>query len=263
MIMATTSAAPSFPVSPLPLPSALPLTQTAFFLDFDGTLVELAPTPDSIHVRAGMLALLRELRVATQGAVAIVSGRGIDNLDALLHMQDMPMAGLHGAQRRDASGNVTRTALDDMRLPQMAQTLAALVREHPGLLLENKGASLALHYRNAPECAALVRQATQELVAACADAYELQPGKMVCEIRPLGVDKGSALRAFLEEPPFAGRRPVFAGDDLTDEKGFAVVNVCGGLSVKVGEGETMAHVRVASVDALLAWLKSLVIANHH
>lgn len=245
----------------LSLPAVLPLERTAFFFDCDGTLVELASTPDTVQVRPDMLALLRALRTATQGAVAIVSGRGIASLDALLQMPDLPMAGLHGAERRDAKGHITCTDLDDARLPHMAQILADLVRAHPGMLLENKGASLALHYRNAPECEALAREATGRLVADCANAYMVQPGKMVYEIRQKGVDKGSAVCAFLGEPPFAGRRPVFAGDDLTDEQGFVAVNACNGLSVKVGEGATVARARVDSVGALLVWLKSLVAAG--
>ncbi|HKR42341.1 MAG TPA: trehalose-phosphatase [Paraburkholderia sp.] len=242
------------------LPAVLPPEQTAFFFDFDGTLVELAPTPDGVLVRPDMLALLRELRRATHGAVAIVSGRGIESIDGFLGMPDLPVAGLHGAERRDANGDTQRVGFNDERLLHMEQVLAEVVRTHAGMLLEIKGASLALHYRNAPEREAEARAATERLAADYADAYVLQPGKMVYEIKPKDVDKGRALRAFLDEPPFAGRRPVFAGDDLTDEKGFAVVNALGGLSIKVGGGDTIAQTRVDSVDALIGWLASLVAA---
>ena len=242
------------------LPAVLPPEQTAFFFDFDGTLVELAPTPDGVLVRPDMLALLRELRRATHGAVAIVSGRGIESIDGFLGMPDLPVAGLHGAERRDANGDTQRVGFNDERLLHMEQVLAEVVRTHAGMLLEIKGASLALHYRNAPEREAEARAATERLAADYADAYVLQPGKMVYEIKPKDVDKGRALRAFLDEPPFAGRRPVFAGDDLTDEKGFAVVNALGGLSIKVGGGDTIAQTRIDSVDALIGWLASLVAA---
>jgi trehalose 6-phosphate phosphatase len=242
------------------LPAVLPPEQTAFFFDFDGTLVELAPTPDGVLVRPDMLALLRELRRATHGAVAIVSGRGIESIDGFLGMPDLPVAGLHGAERRDANGDTQRVGFNDERLLHMEQVLAEVVRTHAGMLLEIKGASLALHYRNAPEREAEARAATERLAADYADAYVLQPGKMVYEIKPKDVDKGRALRAFLDEPPFAGRRPVFAGDDLTDEKGFAVVNALGGLSIKVGGGDTIAQTRVDSVEALIGWLASLVAA---
>jgi len=242
------------------LPAVLPPEQTAFFFDFDGTLVELAPTPDGVLVRPDMLALLRELRRATHGAVAIVSGRGIDSIDRFLGMPDLPVAGLHGAERRDANGDTQRVGFNDQRLLHMEQVLAEVVRTHAGMLLEIKGASLALHYRNAPEHEGTARAATERLAADYADAYVLQPGKMVYEIKPKDVDKGRALRAFLDEPPFAGRMPVFAGDDLTDEKGFAVVNDHGGLSIKVGGGDTSAQMRIDSVEALIGWLASLVAA---
>ncbi|MFP6558514.1 trehalose-phosphatase [Paraburkholderia sp. B3] len=242
------------------LPAVLPPDQTAFFFDFDGTLVELAPTPDGVLVRPDMLALLGELRRLTHGAVAIVSGRGIDSIDAFLGMPDLPVAGLHGAERRDANGDTQRVGFNDQRLLHMEQVLAEVVRTHPGTLLEIKGAALALHYRNAPEHEPVAREATTRLAGEFAQAYVLQPGKMVYEIKPKDVDKGRALRTFLDEPPFAGRRPVFAGDDLTDEKGFAVVNAQHGLSIKVGGGDTIAQTRVDSVDALLAWLTSLVAA---
>ncbi|HKT94435.1 MAG TPA: trehalose-phosphatase [Paraburkholderia sp.] len=242
------------------LPAVLPPDQTAFFFDFDGTLVDLAPTPDGVLVRPDMLALLRELRRLTHGAMAIVSGRGIESIDGFLGMPDLPVAGLHGAERRDANGDTQRVGFNDQRLLHMEQVLAEVVRTHAGMLLEIKGASLALHYRNAPEHEGTARAATERLAADYADAYVLQPGKMVYEIKPKDVDKGRALRAFLDEPPFAGRRPVFAGDDLTDEKGFAVVNALGGLSIKVGGGDTIAQTRIDSVDALIGWLASLVAA---
>ncbi|HTH60464.1 MAG TPA: trehalose-phosphatase [Paraburkholderia sp.] len=242
------------------LPAVLPSDQTAFFFDFDGTLVELAPTPDGVLVRDDMLASLAELRRLTHGAVAVVSGRGIDSIDAFLRMPDMPVAGLHGAERRDANGDTQRIGFNDQRLLHMEQVLADVVRAHPGMLLEIKGAALALHFRNAPEHEGVARTATERLAADYADAYVLQPGKMVYEIKPKDVDKGRAVRAFLDELPFAGRRPVFAGDDLTDEKGFAVVNERDGLSIKVGGGDTIARTRVESVGALLRWLDALVAA---
>jgi trehalose 6-phosphate phosphatase len=239
-------------------PAVLSSSEYAFFFDFDGTLVELAPTPDGVLVEPTMLALLAQLRTLTHGAVAIVSGRGIDSIDGFLGMPDLPVAGLHGAERRDANGDTQRVGFNDERLLHMEQVLAEVVNTNPGMLLEIKGASLALHYRNAPDREAAARVATERLVAQYPDAYVVQPGKMVFEIKPKGVDKGRALRAFLDEPPFAGRKPVFAGDDLTDEKGFAVVDEVGGVSIKVGGGESIARTRVDSVGALTAWLAAVV-----
>jgi trehalose 6-phosphate phosphatase len=242
------------------LPAVLSPSETAFFFDFDGTLVELAPTPDGVLVQPRVIDLLRELRSLTNGAVAVVSGRGIDSIDSFLGMPDLPVAGLHGAERRDANGDTQRIGFHDQRLLRMEQVLAQVVNEHPGMLLEIKGAALALHYRNAPDREPVAREATERLVADYPSSYVLQPGKMVYEIKPKDVDKGRATRAFLDELPFSGRTPVFAGDDLTDEKGFAVVNERGGLSIKVGAGETMARTRVESVSSLLDWLETIVAA---
>src|SRR5579864_1301192 len=242
------------------LPAVLSPSETAYFFDFDGTLVELAPTPDGVLVQPQVIDLLSALRHQTNGAVAILSGRGIDSIDSFLGLPDLPIAGLHGAERRDANGDTQRVGFNDERLLRMEQDLAQVVNEHPGMLLEIKGAALALHYRNAPDREPVAREATQRLVADYPGSYVLQPGKMVYEIKPKDVDKGRALRAFLDEPPFVGRKPVFAGDDLTDEKGFAVVNERGGVSIKVGAGETMAHTRIDSVSGLLDWLASIVAA---
>ncbi len=239
------------------LPDTFPLAETAFFFDFDGTLVELAPTPDGIFVPPVVPRILSALRRATNGAVAIVSGRGIDSIDAFLSMPDMPVAGLHGAERRDSNADVLRTGFNDERLLRMEHVLEGVVKAHPGMLLEIKGAALALHYRNAPERGVAAREATEKLVAQYPDAYVLQPGKMVYEIKPKDVDKGRAVIAFLDEPPFAGRRPVFIGDDLTDEKGFAVVNERNGVSIKVGGGDSLATMRVDSVGELLDWLQGI------
>lgn len=237
------------------LPDSLSLAETAFFFDFDGTLVELASTPDGIFVPRSVPDILAALRRATNGAVAVVSGRGIDNIDSFLHMPDLPVAGMHGAERRDANGDLQRIGFNDERLLRMEHELGKVVSANPGMLLEIKGAALALHYRNAAEREPAARAATERLVQQYADAYVLQPGKMVYEIKPKDVDKGRAVRAFLAEPPFTGRRPVFIGDDLTDEKGFAVVNEFDGLSVKVGPGDTVARARIESVELLLDWLQ--------
>jgi trehalose 6-phosphate phosphatase len=237
-----------------PTPASLSLAETAFFFDFDGTLVELASTPDGVVVQPVVPKILDALRRATNGALAVVSGRGIDSIDAFLAMPELPIAGLHGAERRDSNGDVRRVGFNDERLLRMEHVLEGVVTRNPGMLLEIKGAALALHYRNAPEREVAARTATERLVAEYADAYVLQPGKMVYEIKPKDVDKGRAVRAFMQEPPFTGRTPVFVGDDLTDEKGFAVVNELNALSIKVGPGDTLAHTRIESVGVFLDWI---------
>ncbi len=234
-------------------------SHTAFFLDFDGTLVDLAPTPDAVVVPDALRHLLATLRDAADGALAIVSGRSIESIDALLAPLVLPVAGLHGAEWRDAQGTHVRQFAADARLQQMQAVLEEAVRDHPGMLLETKLVSLALHFRNVPERAAQALDAVQRAVAPFADAFVLQPGKMVFEIKPAGVDKGRAIAALLADAPFAGRTPCFAGDDLTDEAGFTAVNALGGLSIKVGEGDTAARIRVPSVAHMLAWLAQLAI----
>lgn len=239
-------------------PPSLAVAEAAFFFDFDGTLAELATTPDKVVVDPRVRPLLEALSRLTGGAVAIVSGRGVDNLDGMLAPMRLPTAGLHGAERRDANGDLLRVGFGDERLLKMEHALEQVVNDNPGMLLEIKGAALALHYRNAPAREAAARVATERLVERFADGYVLQPGKMVFEIKPRNVDKGRAIAAFLDEPPFAARRPVFAGDDLTDEKGFAVVNDRGGVSIKIGAGDTIARCRLDGVDDLLGWMERIV-----
>jgi trehalose 6-phosphate phosphatase len=239
-------------------PATLAVSDAAFFFDFDGTLAELASAPDKVVVEPRVRPLLEALSRLTGGAVAIVSGRGVENLDGMLAPLRLPTAGLHGAERRDANGDLLRVGFGDERLLKMEHVLEQVVNDNPGLLLEIKGAALALHYRNAPTREAAARAATEKLVERFADGYVLQPGKMVFEIKPKNVDKGRAIAAFLDEPPFAARRPVFAGDDLTDEKGFAVVNQRDGVSIKIGAGDTIARSRLDTVSDMLDWIERIV-----
>ena len=241
-------------------PATLAVSEMAFFFDFDGTLAELASAPGLVVVEPRVGTLLAELSRLSGGALAIVSGREVADLDRMLGPLRLPTAGLHGAERRDSNGDMLRVGFGDERLLTMERVLEQVVSDNPGMLLEIKGAALALHYRNAPTREAVARSAAEQLVERFADGYVLQPGKMVFEIKPKNVDKGRAIAAFLDEPPFAGRKPVFAGDDLTDEKGFAVVNARQGVSIKVGAGETIGQHRVGGVGDLLDWLEDVVSA---
>src|SRR5260364_443509 len=240
---------------PLSLPDSLSARESAFFLDFDGTLAELAETPNDVRLSARARAVLDGLVQASNGAVAVISGRSIEGLDALLAPLKLPRAG------------VFRAAADRAPLGWMHQALEETVRAHPGILLEHKGAALALHFRAAQGDAQKAEQAAlravARLVAQAADQYTVQRGKRVFEIKPKQADKGRVIAAFLGEPPFAGRIPFFAGDDLTDEAGFEAVNARGGWSVKIGAGETAARARLASVNALLDWLECIVSASFH
>lgn len=232
---------------------SLPLIEpdTALFLDFDGTLADLAPRPDLVRVEPELLGTLRRLHEALDGALAIVSGRPIAELDAFLHPLRLPAAGVHGAEYRH-DGEAAAVAAPPA-LALLWERLAPLARAYPELLLEPKSAALAVHYRAAPQLEALVRAALAEAVRGL-HGLEILPGKMVMEVKPAGIDKGSAIAAFMRAEPFASRRPLFAGDDVTDEAGFVAVHALGGLGVLVGERPSAAGVSVPGPAALRCWL---------
>lgn len=236
-------------------PAAPPLSgPAAVFLDVDGTLIHHADTPDAVDVDEALCALLERLREATGGALALISGRTIADIDALFAPARFAVAGQHGAERRGADGAMHFHAPLAPRLLAHAATLRRLVEENPGLLLEEKGATLALHYRNAPASAALAEREVRRIVEALGGDFELQAGKFVLEVKPGGRDKGTAIAEFMAEAPFAGRAPVFVGDDLTDELGFDLVNRVGGTTVKVGPGATRARWRLDDADDVRRWL---------
>ena len=242
----------------LPLPA--PGERWSLFLDFDGTLADLAETPDGVRVHPGLPATLSALHRSLDGALALVSGRSIAALDAFLAPARLPAAGIHGAERRGANGERRPAEALVSALEPLRAALAPLAAEDPRLVVEDKGASVVLHYRRAPEREEECRRLVAEALDHCPDRlalFRLVFGKMMVEAVPAGGDKGTAIREFMREAPFAGRRPVFAGDDLTDEDGFGVVEELGGLGIKVGEGETRAPYRAASVGELIAWLRGL------
>ena len=232
----------------------VPDASWAYFLDVDGTLIEIAETPDGVLVDAQLLELIEQLYRASSGAVALVSGRSIANLEGLLGNRRLPMAGLHGLERRDVSGHLRKHAAGIDAKDAIKAALAPVLERHPGLLLEDKGLTLALHYRLAPALAAYVHRLMARLAGAAGEGLELQRGKRVVEIKPAGIDKGTAIDEYLAEPPFCQRRPVFIGDDLNDEHGFAAVNRCDGISIKVGKGASCARFRLSDVAAVRRWL---------
>jgi trehalose 6-phosphate phosphatase len=228
----------------------------ALFLDVDGTLVELADTPDAVRVPAALPGLLRHLAEALGGAVALVSGRSVAMLDRFFHPLAPAAVGLHGAEWRPRPGGpVTRAPTPPVRLDGARSELEGFAARHPGVLVEDKGLSLVLHFRRRPDAAAAVEAAARAAAARLGGHYSVLRGKMMLEIKPNDVNKGAALRRAMADPPFAGRVPVFVGDDVTDEDGFAAVNALGGHSVKVGlDGPTAATHRLADVAAVHAWL---------
>ena len=230
--------------------------EPAVFLDLDGTLIEIAQRPDAVERSTRLNALLARLPAATGNAVAIVSGRTVADLDRLLAPHRLAVAGIHGLERRRADGKVIRAPAAPDWMQGARDAMESFAATHPGLLLENKGASLALHYRSRPELEDAVQQFVAELELPVA-AERLQ-GRKVMEVKPRQMNKGTAIRAFMSEPPFAGRTPVFAGDDVTDESGFTAVNELGGISVKVGDGVTAANWRLGGVSEVLRWLDGAI-----
>lgn len=239
---------------PDPLPRPQAPDSWAFFLDIDGTLFEHAERPDAVPADPAVVQLLAGLRASTGGALALISGRAVADIDAIFAPLRFPAAGLHGVERRDALGRMHTHALPETPLRRESARLAAFAAQHAGLIFEDKGLGLALHFRRAPHLAAAAHEIAATVAAALGEGFELQSGKMVIEIKPWGRDKGSAIEEFQRETPFLGRTAVFVGDDFTDEYGFSVVNRLGGHSIKVGPGDTGARWRLANASAVREWL---------
>jgi trehalose 6-phosphate phosphatase len=228
----------------------------ALFLDVDGTLLEIAATPDRVRVPASLRNTLQLTYVREQGALALLSGRSLAELDQLFAPHVFPASGKHGLEVRLPSGQVIRPDIDSSLLDRARLWLKMLQREHRGLLLEDKGAALAMHFRLAPRLQLEVERVMTELAGELGDEFVLRPGKCVLELMPRRFDTRSALELFMRQREFAGRTPVFVGDDPADESGFKAVNEMGGHSVRVGNlEETAARYRFSSVSTVVAWLR--------
>ncbi|MEJ8476755.1 trehalose-phosphatase [Roseibium algae] len=229
----------------------------ALFLDFDGTLADLAPRPEDVQVAPIVLSSLVGLQTYLDGALAIVSGRPIAQIDSFLAPLQLPAAGLHGLEHRMS---LNAEVLRDELSPDIL-TLKGLLRDSnlqsKGVFLEDKGPAVALHYRSVPELENDVVAVMSEAVKGLS-ALHLVHGKMVVEAKPCARDKGYAVRAFLEHAPFTGRRPVFIGDDVTDEDGIAAAQNLGGIGIKVGDGESCALHRLENVAAVHEWLAGVL-----
>jgi trehalose 6-phosphate phosphatase len=234
-----------------PLPS-----DAALFLDLDGTLVDIVARPEDVHVDEALRGQLSRLRARLDGAVAIVTGRSLADLDRLLDPLKLPAAGLHGVERRSADGSTLRMAVDTGALAAARAALSDLVARHAGLRLEDKGLAIAVHYRLARQLEATVDATIGELAATCPDELQVQRGLLVRELKPAGANKGRALRAFMAEAPFAGRIPVAIGDDLTDTDAFAAAKALGGFGVAVGSRVTASSM-LPGPRAVRAWLAML------
>ena len=236
-------------------PHAIP--QLAIFTDFDGTLVEIAETPDDVEVPGLLAGQLERAARELGSAFAVLTGREIADIDRFLAPLHLPVAGAHGTQRRRADGVVeTIDPAAIIGAEQIARAVSQLVQDNPSLILETKEGAVALHYRQAPELETAVRIAMEEAVHSVTD-FTLVPGKMVIEARPRAASKGQALRAFMREEPFVGRTPIFIGDDTTDEDGFIAAQELGGVGIKLGEGDTAARMRIANVASVHALIQGL------
>jgi len=242
------------------LPPAASL-EWAYFLDVDGTLIEIADTPDAVHVDTALLDLIAGLCRESGGAMALVSGRSISDLEKYLGTLHLPLAGQHGLERRDAAGRLWMHAAPPAAKCAIKEALAPVLARHPGLLLEDKGLTLALHYRQAPHLASYAQRLMIRLAHEAGAGLEVQFGKRVAEVKPAGIDKGNAVAEYLQESPFKGKRPVFIGDDLNDEHGFAAVNKLDGISIKVGKGDSCARFRLPDVAAVRRWLGNALGGN--
>src|SRR6266550_319323 len=220
-----------------PAPSSLvpDLSRMAILLDIDGTLLDLAPTPREVWVPPGLAKTLNRLLMRTSGALALVSGRSLNDIDLIFAPEQFPAVGGHGAEMRisqDSEAVATHAPPMDRELKRR---LAAIAKLSPGILLEDKGYSLALHYRLAPHAEKAIYEAVSLIRADLPNApIEVLPGKCVCEIKHSGFNKASGVRELMTHEPFSSRRPVFIGDDVTDESVFAIMPDLNGLAFSVG-----------------------------
>ena len=233
------------------------VTHWCLFLDVDGTLLEFAATPDAVHVDPALLDLLSRVRAALGDAVALVSGRPIVELDRLFGPRRWAAAGVHGLERRDSLGRWHSQNGFDLAMVQRArERLRQLSDRLPGTFLEDKGLAIALHYRQTPQAGPLIRTETRAVLREVGGRLVMLEGDMVMEVRPEGSTKADAVEAFLREPPFVDRQPIFVGDDVTDAGALELVERRGGLSVAVGD-RVQAMLRVAGPRDVRVFLEDL------
>ena len=236
---------------PLAPPRLAPnIDEAAFLLDFDGTLVDIAPSPEQVQVPDGLRQLLHRLRARVGDALAVVTGRPIDQVDHYLPGVPYAIAGEHGvAMRYSPDGPIVPVTLPAMPA-EWLDAARALAEAHAGIRIEPKRAGLVLHYRGNPAAGDILEQAAQAMVSASEGRFHVQASKMAWEIRPVGFDKGGAVRLLMQQAPFTGRRPVFIGDDVTDEDGIQAAIALGGAGYKIPED-------FPDTDAVRAWLGRL------
>ena len=244
-------------------PDKLDPNAVALFLDVDGTLLEIRNNPSDVSADASLIGRLDACFKTLGGAMALVSGRSVAEVDRIFAPAVFPVAGAHGAELRVDGGEILTIPHDP--LPRDALVpIQELAAAHEGLLLEFKRGGVSLHYRRAPELEGKCRERVTRVMAEIGDAFRVIAGKMVFEIAPSAYDKGAAIRAFLEKPPFADRLPVFLGDDVTDEDGFRVVNELSGMSIRIGDIQrSAARYQLDDVAAVRPWLDHALLVDHH
>lgn len=235
--------------------------RAALFLDFDGTLVDIVERPGDVRLGARNLASLVTLAVRTGGALAIVSGRSVDTIDEFVQPHRFAASGVHGFETRHAGQDVVRLEADLEGLERVVEKLEAFASAHEGLIVERKPASVSLHYRQRPDLGEAARGAVDQAVDG-ESGLKLLPGKMVFEIKAHRGNKGLAVEQFMAGAPFEGRVPIFIGDDVTDEAAFETVNRMGGVSIKVGDGETAAGFGLDDTSEVTQWLEAFAAAEH-
>ena len=234
-----------------------PVARLCLFLDIDGTLLDFAESPRLVTVDAELIELLNRAAGITNGALALVSGRSLAQIDELFAPMHWPAAGLHGLERRDAAGHLHRSTLDASEIEHARRQFEQIAWRHPQVEVEDKGLAVALHYRRAPALATELAREVDDIVASLGGNYRIQPGSCVFEITPRGASKADAVEAFLEERPFAGLQPLYAGDDLTDLAAFAAVERLGGWTVAVGN-RVRAKLNLPTVTDFRRYLAELV-----
>lgn len=230
------------------------LRKCAILLDIDGTILDLAPSPQQVWVPPGLRRSLARLDGLTGGAMALVSGRSLHDIDLIFSPLESAAIGGHGAELRAAAGAAPTGRVAPLS-PALKRKLAGVTEIGPGILAEDKGYSLALHYRLAPDKEAELRAAVEAICATAApDSVEILPGKLVMEIKAAGVSKASAVCDLMTYPPFAGRNPIFIGDDTTDVPVFGVIPKFGGLAFSVGKIIADVNGHFDTPESVRAWL---------
>lgn len=247
--------ADELPGPPMPQPGE----RWALWLDIDGTLVDFADHPDDVHLSPQIKLLIERLRAVLGDALAILSGRTLEDVDRLLAPSLLPAGALHGSEQRDACGEVTVMAPPPAVSEALRSDCADALGRWPGVFMETKrGIALALHFRSVPQHGPSVRRFAESVASKSQGHYALQLGDCVAELKPAAGSKGTALRSLAENPPFVGRRPVVLGDDLTDESAFAQARALGGFGVIVGARRpTHAAFALSGPEASIVWLDDL------